>query len=261
MPVRLQAKKQLKTKHPQIEVFNVSGKKMKLVPLPEAVFPTPINKHLLSQAIRILRINAMQGTHDTKTRAEVSGSTRKIYRQKGTGRARHGDLKAPIFVGGGTAHGPKAYARRLTLPKAMRRKILASLLNSYFREGRIKIIEGLEDIQPKTKDFVQMLKHHDFIRPQDSRPRKGLLVVATQSSNLHRAIRNLPLLTLAPAQTLNAYQILRHDKLILSLAALPELVKLVAKETVAGSDLESKGWVKSTGIKKSAIAKRQKRSR
>src|SRR3989344_7204583 len=112
-----------------VPVYEISGKEKGSLSLPKEAFSVDVNKALLAQAVRVYQSNQRQGTASTKTRGEVVGSTRKIYRQKGTGRARHGDIKAPIFVGGGVAHGPKSANYRKSISQKMRRIALLGALS------------------------------------------------------------------------------------------------------------------------------------
>src|SRR3972149_7539732 len=123
MPKKNTAKKEIKNKL-ETAVYNPDGKVMKKVTLPADVFDVEVKTELLNMAVRIYQANQRLGTHKAKTRGQVTGSTRKIYKQKGTGRARHGDIKAPIFIGGGIAHGPKPRDFSLNLPKRMKRLAL-----------------------------------------------------------------------------------------------------------------------------------------
>jgi large subunit ribosomal protein L4 len=139
------------TRGVKIDVLDLTGKVQTSIDLPAELFGAKVNKQIMAQAVRVYLANQRQGTQSTKTRGEVTGSTRKIYRQKGTGRARHGGITAPIFVGGGIALGPKPRDYGLSLPKKMRRVALASALTSQLNAGKVKVVDGFDTIEPKTK--------------------------------------------------------------------------------------------------------------
>ncbi len=135
------------------DVYNLKGDIVGKTTLPTEIFDVKINPQLISQAIRTYQVNNRLGTVSTKTRSEVAGSTRKIYRQKGTGRARHGSITAPIFIGGGVAHGPKPYDYSLKWPQKMKQAALFGVLTDKFQNGAVKIVRGLEKIELKTKSM------------------------------------------------------------------------------------------------------------
>src|SRR5579885_383385 len=145
-----------------IDVYGIDRKVSGKVSLPHVIFGEKVNKQLLAQAVRVYLANKRQGTVSTKTRGEVDGSTRKIYRQKGTGRARHGSVRAPIFVHGGVVHGPKPRDYSLNLPKKMRRKALFSALSAKLQDGQIKVVAGFEKLEPKTKAFISAITPFQF---------------------------------------------------------------------------------------------------
>src|SRR3989344_8251049 len=142
-----------------LSIYSIDGKEQKTVELPKEVFAVSVNKSLLTQAVRVYLVNQRQGNVKVKTRSEVIGSTRKIYRQKGPGKARHGAIKAPIFVGGGVAHGPKQKNYNLKFNKKEKKIALFAALSEKLKE---KKIFGLENkaltIEPKTKIFVNFLE-------------------------------------------------------------------------------------------------------
>src|SRR3989338_5152877 len=126
------------------KVFDTKGALKKTIDLPKEIFGVQENNILLAQAVRVYLANQRQGTVSTKTRGEVAGSTRKIYRQKGTGRARHGSIRAPIFVHGGLVFGPKPRDYSMKFPKKMRKAALASALSSKVNDAQVKVVDGLE---------------------------------------------------------------------------------------------------------------------
>ncbi len=204
-----------------VEFFGIDGKVAGKVTLPDEIFGEKINKQLLAQAVRVYLANKRQGTASTKTRSEVDGSTRKIYRQKGTGRARHGSIRAPIFVHGGVVFGPKPRDFSLKLSKKMKRKALFSALSAKLIDGEIKVLSGLEKIEPKTKKFVSVMKKLGI----DEKKRKLLLVTSGDSENIHRAVRNVEGVDFTAAQRLNALQVLNNKHLLFMKDAIADMEK------------------------------------
>ncbi|MBP6882624.1 MAG: 50S ribosomal protein L4 [Candidatus Levybacteria bacterium] len=196
--------------------FDITGKALTAVKLPEEIFGAAVNKPLIAQAIRIYLANQRQGTVRTKSRGEVHGSSRKIYRQKGTGRARHGGVRAPIFVGGGVAHGPKPVDHSRTMPTKMRRAALFSVLSEKQQLGSITVIEGLEKIEAKTKAFVQMLAKTSLA----DKKQKILVVLPGTLENAQKASRNIKGVTYVHAKQLNSYDALNAKTIILGKDAI-----------------------------------------
>lgn len=219
-----------------VDTFDIKGTRLSRMRLPREIFAAKINKILMAQAVRVYLQNQRQGTVSTKTRGEVLGSRRKIWRQKGTGRARHGDRYAPIFVGGGIAHGPKPRNFNFKMSKKMRRGALFSALTSKLKDKAIVVLEGLEKIKPKTKEMMRVmskLKTPSLIggspqRRQSSKQKlktKILLVLPNKIDNIIRAGRNIKNLDLQPVNLLNTYQILNHEVLIIMKEAIPVFKK------------------------------------
>lgn len=190
------------------DVFDTKGKLVESINLPVEVFGAKINHQLMAQAVRVYLANQRKGTAATKTRGEVKGSTRKIYRQKGTGRARHGAIRAPIFVGGGVVFGPKPRDYSLELPKKMKKKALFSALSLKHKNGEIKIVSNLEKIEPKTKAMVEIIKKLSL------NGEKILLVLPEKKENVQKSARNIEGLEMILADQLNAYEVLRNKKLL-----------------------------------------------
>ncbi|MBM3209073.1 50S ribosomal protein L4 [Candidatus Shapirobacteria bacterium] len=203
-----------------IEVTSTREKKKKeRIAMPEAVFGVKAKPSLLAQAARVYLANQKLARPKTKTRAEVAGSGRKIWREKGTGRARHGDQYAPIFVGGGIAHGPRGFLKRSVMPQKMRKQALYGALSDKLSEGKILVVDGLEKIGPKTKDLAQFLKSLSL------RDKKMLLVPSKKIAALVLAGRNLPEVKIAYFNTLNCYQVLNSQRIIFSKEAILGLKK------------------------------------
>lgn len=207
------------------EVIDTKGKVAGSVTLPESLFGAPINETLMAQAVRVYLANQRQGTVSTKSRGEVQGSTRKIYRQKGTGRARHGGVRAPLFVGGGVAFGPKPRDYSLSMPKKMRQRALASALSAKYQNGDVTIIAGLEKLEAKTKEFVAVLRSLHL----DNERKKVLLVLPEKTETLQRAVRNVEGVTFVLANQLNTYEILNAKNLLFMQSALDVAEKTFGK--------------------------------
>jgi large subunit ribosomal protein L4 len=198
-----------------LEVRNLKNEVVGEIELDDNVFGVPLNEPLIYDAVKAYMMNQRLGTVSTKTRGEVSGSGRKLWRQKGTGRARIASIRSPLWKGGGATHGPKPRPWETRLPKKMRRKALCSVLSERVREGRLTIVDGLDLETHKTKAFAAVLSGlgHE---------RKTLVVDTTHNVNLQRAGRNISDLTLSDG-SINVYDVLLHDRLIFSRAAIEAL--------------------------------------
>ena len=196
-------------------VLDTSGNQVSEVELQPEVFEAEINVGLMHQAYVRQMANRRRGTHNTKTRYEIAASKSKIYRQKGTGRARHGSRNAPIFVGGGIAHGPKPRSYVQSMPKKMRRQAIRSALSALVRDDQLILVDDLTLETPKTKAIMQMI---DAIAGTQS-----VLIVLPREArdgNVYRSARNLPNVTVLDAQYLNIRDLLNHEKVVMPLAAL-----------------------------------------
>ena len=204
-----------------LKFFDLEGKPGKDIELPAEIFNTVSHPKLLAQYVRVFLANNRSGNASTKTRAQVRGSTRKIYRQKGTGRARHGSRRAPIFVGGGIIGGPTTKDFSLKLNKKQRRKALFSALTiKYKEENTIGLATDTKTAEPKTKIVSKFLKLANL----DSK--KVLLVLSKfEKNNLVLAARNIPSVTVVESQSINPYLILQNDKVIFAQDALESLKK------------------------------------
>lgn len=205
----------------KITVVDTEGKAAGSMTLPEAVFGAKVNKTLMAQAVRVYLANQRQGNAVTKTRGEVDGSTRKIYRQKGTGRARHGGVRAPIFVKGGVAHGPKLRDYGLSLPTKMKRAALFSALTAQLQSGNVVVVAGLEKAGPKTKTMAATLSK--------VAGNKALVVMPGLVKEVYTAGRNIKGVSLTPAQELSTYAVLGAKKLVVMKEAVETLEKTFVK--------------------------------
>lgn len=203
-----------------MNLVDINGKQTGTAALPKELFGAKINTALMNQYVHIYLTNQRQGTISTKTRSEVKGSTRKIYRQKGTGRARHGAKKAPIFVGGGITFGPKPRIFALSMNKKQKKLALFSALSFAFKE---KKISGAADtvlaMEPKTKIYAQFLKKSGL---ED----KGVLFIVPgeKTQAFMRASKNIQSSSSIEAKSLNAYEVLRARKIVLFESAIKTLV-------------------------------------
>lgn len=219
--VNTKASKESTTSHKDtvtLPVKGIDGKANGTVHVPSALFDAKVNKPLMAQAVRVYLSNQRVGGASTKTRGEVEGSTRKIYRQKGTGRARHGAIRAPIFVGGGIAFGPKPHDFHQSMPAKMKVQALASALTSQRKEGHVTVVDGLGSQAPKTKQFAQIFAALEATK-------KALLVIPSDVQNVQQGAKNLPFITIVPAHSLNTYMILTHHDIICMKEALPVIEK------------------------------------
>lgn len=209
------------------EVFDTKGKVVEKISLPTEIFGVKINKPLLSQAVRVYLANQRLGTAKTKDRGEVNATTKKVWQQKGTGRARHGSKRAPIFVGGGVAFGPRPRDYSLNLSKKMKMAALFSALSSKFKDKQIKLIMGLEKITPKTKAMAEIMKSLNI-----SGNGKVLLITPKTDSvrNVLRAARNIEGVEIASSNMLNAYRVLDNKSILLMNTAVDSIKNTFLKE-------------------------------
>ncbi|MBN1313228.1 MAG: 50S ribosomal protein L4 [Anaerolineae bacterium] len=207
----------------KIPVKDMNGREVEQVELPADVFEAPINVGLMHQYYVMQMANARLGTHSTKRRSEVARTKMKWYRQKGTGRARHGNRAAPIFVGGGIAHGPHPRKYTKKMPKKMRRAALRSALSAKAAEDGIVLVDRLEVKSPKTRDMVDLLRN----LVGDS---SALVLLASADENIELSIRNLPDAYYLRASYLNVRDLLKFDKVIVPLDALQLITGWLGKQ-------------------------------
>lgn len=200
-----------------VVMYDLSGKEAGSLSLPEKIFYAKVNKPLLAQALRVYRANQKLKPGSTKTRGEVHGTTAKMYRQKGTGRARHGAKTAPIFVGGGIAFGPKPRITRLDLPKKMKHAALISALSQKCLEGKVIGLSGLEKASGKTKQMFEL--------KTKLAARSLLLVEDKRTDAAFKAVRNIENFNCISIDALNAYEISRYVLVGFSKAAVEAMQK------------------------------------
>jgi len=204
-----------------IDVYDINGKEVRTIPLPKEIFAVKVNPKILAQYVRVYLINQRQGNASTKTRGEVTGSTRKIYRQKGTGKARHGDIKAPVFIGGGIVGGPKPRNFQAKLSKHSKKLALFGALSQKNNDKQIiGLVNEAEKIEPKTKIIAKLLKALKI-----SEEKILFILPKLEKNSLFFALRNLPNASAVLSENINAYQILKAKKIIFLEAALTSLEK------------------------------------
>ncbi len=197
----------------KISVYDTKGKAVESMTLPKEIFGVEVNGKIMSQAVRVYLANKRRGTVKTKSRGEVKISTRKIYRQKGTGRARHGAASAPIFVGGGIAFGPKQRDYSLKLSQKMRKVALFSALSSKLKDGEIRIVTGLEKLEPKTKLFAGVVNNLSL----NEKKKQILLVTPKPGKDFESVVRgakNLEGVRITSSNLLNTYDVLANKNIL-----------------------------------------------
>jgi large subunit ribosomal protein L4 len=201
---------------PVVDVVNLDGKKVGQVELADAIFGAKVNQNLLHEASRWYLRGLRRGTHKVKEKSEVSGAGRKLWKQKGTGRARVGSIRSPLWRHGGTVHGPKPRDYSYALPKKMVLGALRSALSAKLAEQRLTVVDEWTLETHKTKALLAVLGklHHK---------KSALLVAHGENSNLERASRNIEGVTLAAPNVLQPYDVLKHDLLVLSKDAVVRL--------------------------------------
>ncbi|MGC2235929.1 MAG: 50S ribosomal protein L4 [Pyrinomonadaceae bacterium] len=243
---------------PTAKVRNLKNKEVGEVTLSDAVFGVELNESLIHTAVTNYLANKRQGTSATKTRGNVSGSGRKLWKQKGTGRARIASLRSPLWKGGGNVHGPQPRDWSSQLPKKMRRGALRSALSERLREGNLIIIDEFVIDNPKTKDFINILTTMELA--DKKRQTKTLIVDSLDNANLILASRNVKKTKITNGYGLNIYDLLYHEKLLISKAALEELNHLLdpnrEKGETAPTVVETKAEEKPKA-KKEAKAKKE----
>jgi large subunit ribosomal protein L4 len=197
----------------KVDVVNMQGEKVDSADLPAAIFEAPIKQDLMHQALVRQMANARAGTHKTKSRGEVRGGGRKPWRQKGTGRARHGSRRSPIWVGGGKVHTPRPRDYSVKMPRKMRRAALRSALSVKAADKSIVLLDSLSIEAPKTKVMAETLQK----LVGDS---SALLLMAKDDVNVEKSIRNLPSAKTLSAEYLNVRDLLGYDRVIMPLDVL-----------------------------------------
>jgi large subunit ribosomal protein L4 len=199
---------------PKVDVFNMEGDIVGEIELNDGIFGVEANENAMHSVVLNQLANRRQGTQSTKTRAEVRGGGKKPYRQKGTGRARHGSIRSPIWTKGGVALGPKPRSYKYTVPKKLRRLAMKSALSSKVTGSNIIVLDALTLDEIKTKRIVVMLGN---LKAAEN---TALVVINGKDENIVRSARNIPGVKTAYVNTLNVYDILKYEKFIVTREAV-----------------------------------------
>ncbi len=211
----------------QVPVYDLTGEIIEQIEVSDQVFCVPFNEAVVHQVMVGQRANARQGTASTKTRGEVSGSSRKLFRQKGTGSARAGSAKSPLRRGGGITFGPKPRSYRQAMPKKMRRLALRCVLSAKVRDKELIILEQLQFEQPKTKEMVRILAALGM----DS---SALIVTSEPEESVVKSARNLPRIKTTPASLLNVVDLFSCKMLLMTVAAVRKAEELWGAKSSKG---------------------------
>lgn len=195
-----------------VDVINIKGEKVSQAELPDTIFDVPVKPAVVHQVVKAQLAAKRAGTAKVKNRSDVIGSTRKLYRQKGTGRARKGDIKSPLLRGGGVIFGPHPRSYEQKVPKKVRKLALKMALTSKFKEDALTVLDAFEMDQIKTKQFVGIM---DVLKSQNA-----LIVVSEDNKNLSLSARNVPGVKVMRSEGLNVYDILKYHRLVLLEGAL-----------------------------------------
>ena len=190
-----------------IDVMNQQGEKVSEIELSDDIFDVPVKASVLHDVVRMQLAGKRSGTASVKHRGDVRGSTRKLFKQKGTGRARRGDIKSPLLRGGGSIFGPDPKSYAYKVPKKVRKLALKMALSSKLKENKIVVLNELEFDEIKTRMFVEVMQAFDV--------RKALIVVDAENERLEKSSRNVPNVKVLRNEGINVYDLLAHDKLIL----------------------------------------------
>lgn len=201
-----------------VNVLNQNGQNAGQIELPDDVFGIQPHEHAMHLAVRVYLSNQRQGTHKTKTRTEVSGGGKKPWKQKGRGTARAGSSRSPVWVGGGTVHGPKPHLYKLDLPKKVRRLARKSAFSLRLQENNLIVVEDLAFNEIKTKQMAAVVKSLNLENV------KTLFLIAESEKNVVMSSRNLPKFTTSVADKVSTYDILKHKKLLVSKSAVEKIV-------------------------------------
>jgi len=206
---------------PKVALYNIAGEQVGDIELKDEIFGVEINVEAMHQVVKMLLANRRQGTQSALTRAEVRGGGIKPWRQKGTGRARHGSIRSPQWTHGGVVFAPKPRSYRYTVPKKIRRLAMKSALTSKVNENNIIVLDDLNFEIPKTKQVVNMLKNLKV-------DTKALIVLPEKNENVEKSARNIPGVKTSLVNTLNVYDILKYDKFIITKSAVEKVEEVYA---------------------------------
>lgn len=217
-----------------INVYNQSGESVKEIELSADILETPVNKDVLHQVVVMQLANKRSGTASTKTRSDVQGSGKKLYRQKGTGMARAGSRRSPIRVGGGVAFGPKPRDFGYKVPKKVKRLAIRSAVVDKFQNDNVLVVDAINMENPKTKQLIGIMDKLGV-----SRKEKILIVLGVPNENVLRSAKNIPRVNVCVWDTLNTYDILWHDRLLVTQEAFEKIEdKFWAKKSAEPVEVE-----------------------
>jgi large subunit ribosomal protein L4 len=205
---------------PKVDLVNIAGKKVGSIELSDDIFAVEVNEDVIHDVVVNYMSNQRQGTQSTKTRSEVRGGGRKPWKQKGTGRARQGSIRAPQWIKGGVAMGPKPRSYKYTLNKKVKRLALKSALSSKVLENQIIVLDSLDFNEIKTKNMAKVL--------ENLKVQNALIVLADKNFNVQASARNIPNVKTALVNTMNVYEVLKHDKFIVTKAAVEKIEEVYA---------------------------------
>ena len=201
---------------PKVDILNIKGENVGSLELNETLFNTEISEHSVYEVVKNQLANKRQGTQSAKTRSEVRGGGRKPFRQKGTGRARQGSIRAPHYTGGGVVFAPKPRDYSYRVPKKLRRKALYSVLTSKVVDGELIVLDDLKLENNKTKEAAAVLNAVDA-------GKKAYVVTAENDTDVYRSFRNIEGVDVASASLINVYDLVRHNKLVITKDAIAKL--------------------------------------
>jgi large subunit ribosomal protein L4 len=203
-------------------VYDLKGEVVEQMELSDSVFALPFNEAVVHQAMVRQLANERQGTASTRDRGEVSGSTRKLYAQKHTGRARRGNIKSPLLRGGGVVFGPKPRSYRQSMPKKMRKLALKCLLSAKIREGNMRLVQELDFEEPKTKAMINVLSSLGIDSP-------ALIVTAQSAPNVIKSAANLAEVKVVPSALINVLDLLSYEMLVATVPAVHNIEEIWGK--------------------------------
>ena len=201
----------------KVQILDQTGKKTKEISVPEDILSYPIKEHLIYEAVVNYRANQRRGSASTKTRAEVRGGGRKPWRQKGTGRARAGSTRSPLWRSGGVTFGPKPRDYSYKMPRKAKRNALKSALAMKFAEKQIMVLDSLKFKEPKTKEGVNFLKKLKI--------ESALVIDNQENKNLFLSLRNIPKVKAVDFNQINIYDVLNHKSLVFTKKAFESLME------------------------------------
>ncbi|SDF41302.1 50S ribosomal protein L4 [Sporomusa acidovorans] len=207
---------------PKVAVYDMTGAKTGEMELNDSVFGVEINEALVHQAVVMQMASQRQGTHATKTRAMVRGGGRKPWKQKGTGRARAGSIRSPLWVGGGVAFGPHPRSYKFSMPRKARRLAIKSALTAKVNDGGLMVVENISFAEPKTKDVVKLLGNFE------AQAAKALIITVDNDENVEKSSRNIPGVKAIGTIGLNVIDLLHHDKVLVTKEAVAKIEEVLA---------------------------------